>query len=61
MKKYKFDELEIEILSLLVDHEIEELEQGKAMLQSAQYEFDLRNLKHKLDLMMIDRANNRRG
>lgn len=60
MKKEKFDDLEIEIISALVNDEIEKIEETQERRTTLkQYEFDLRNLKHKVDLMMINRANKR--
>lgn len=60
MKKGKFDDLELEIISALVNSEIEKIkETWERRTPLNQYEFDLRNLKHKVDLMMIDRANKR--
>ena len=50
MKKCKFDDLEIEIISMLVDDEIKYIEEKKDIRRTKQFEFDLRNLKHKLDL-----------
>lgn len=60
MKKGKFDDLELEIISSLVNSEIEKIEENwERRTTLNQYEFDLRNLKHKVDLMMINRANKR--
>lgn len=44
------DWMELEILKRLVDNELHKIEEGEIKL-SKQYEFDLRMLEHKLEVM----------
>lgn len=47
----KLDRIDIDILSDLVRRELEELENDKESIGRKQYEFELRQLSHKLRVM----------
>lgn len=47
----KLDKIDIGILSDLVRRELEELENDKGSVGKKQYEFELRQLYHKLNVM----------
>ena len=51
----KLDRIDIDILSDLVRRELDYLENDKESIGRKQYEFELRQLSHKLEVMKDDR------
>lgn len=53
----KLDRIDIDILSDLVRIELDNLENDKGSIGRKQYEFDLRQLSHKLEVMKSEKNN----